>query len=225
MNTFNRVVLVLLCLILMFGAASITALAWLGPDQSIDQLRDAAAWLDERNTDGTKFLITTAAVVVTMMALTVLIVELYPRSRSQVRVTDLQVGDAVLSTTAIAQRVEEAVTRVPNVADVRATVKAKRKGVVVNLDLHVDPDANLATVIDDASDAARNILTERVHVALVEPPSTRIHYRELRLQGRPPRRTMVAERPVREPEPIVEEEPEETPEVVVEREEETAVKA
>ncbi|HEU0074694.1 MAG TPA: alkaline shock response membrane anchor protein AmaP [Dehalococcoidia bacterium] len=223
MNTFNRVSLVLLCLVLMFGAAAITALAWGGPDESIDWLRDAINWLDERNTDGTKFIITTAAVVVMMMSLTVLIVELYPRAGGQVKVTDLHVGDAVLSTAAIGQRVEEAVTLVPDVADVRATVRAKRKGVVVNLDLHVDPQANLAAVIDEASEAARTVLTEKVHVALAEPPRTRIHYRELRLRGRPPRRPAAIETVVSEPEPVTPDEPE--VEAPAENQEETAVKA
>lgn len=223
MNTFNRVFLVVLCLVLMFGAAAITALAWGGPDESIDWLRDAVNWLDERNTDGTRFIITTAAVAIGVMALTVLIVELYPRAGGQVKVTDLQVGDAVLSTAAIGQRVEEAVTLVPDVADVRATVKAKRKGVVVNLDLHVDPQANLAAVIDEASEAARTVLTEKVHVALAEPPRTRIHYRELRLRGRQPRRPVATETVVSEPEPVIPDEPE--VDAPAEDEEETAVKA
>jgi hypothetical protein len=218
----------------MFGAASITALAWLGPEQSIDQLRDAATWLDERNTDATKFIITAGAVVVAMMAMTVLVIELYPRSKGQVKVTDLQIGDAVLSTSAVAQRVEEAVTRVPNVADVRATVRAKRRGVALSLDLHVDPDANLATVIDDASEAARIVLTERVHVAMVEPPRTRIHYRELRLHSRPPRRATVGAPAVPQPQSVAEEGPADamakdlppdTSPQALEREEETAVKA
>jgi hypothetical protein len=227
-NTFNRVVLVVLCLILMFGAAAVTALAWGGPDESIDWLRDAANWLDDRNTDGTKFIITVGAVVTAMMALTVLIIELYPRSRGQVKVTDLQIGDAVLSTTAIAQRVEEAVTSVPNIADARATVRARRKGVTVSLDLHVHPEANLSQIIDDASEAARDVLAEKVHVALVEPPHTRIHYRELRLHTRPPRRPTVASAPANEEpmeEPLVEEEALMEPEAPAEREEETAVKA
>ena len=89
------------------------------------------------------------------------------------------------------QRVEEAVTQLANIADVRATVKAKRKGVIVDLDLHVVPDANLTSVIDGANAATRDILSEKVHVALIGPPRTRIHYRELRLRGRPPRRPTI----------------------------------
>jgi hypothetical protein len=221
-NMFNRVVLVVLCLALMFGAGAAIALAWAVPDESINWLRDAANWFDDRNTDGTKFLITLGAAITAAIALTVIIIELYPRSRGQVKVTDLQVGDAVLSTTAIGQRVEEAVNLVPSVSDVRATVRAKRKGVVVSLDLHVDPEANLASVIDEASEAARDILTEKVHVNLVEPPRTRIHYRELRLHARAPRRSSVTPAPeVSQPEP----EAEAPPEAAVELEEETAVKA
>ena len=204
MSTFNRVVILLLCLVLMFGAAAVTALAWGGPEESIDWLRDAATWLEDRNTDGTKFIITVGTVVTSMMALTVLIIELYPRSAGQVKVTDLQAGDAVLSTAAIAQRVEEAVTRLPNVVDARAIVRAKRKGVSVNLDLHVDPEADLASAIDEASEATRSILAEKVHVALVGPPHVRVHYRELRLRGRAGRRAPASVAPGAESTPKTE---------------------
>jgi hypothetical protein len=73
---------------------------------------------------------------------------------------------------------------VPHVAEVRANVRAKKRGVIVNLDLQVDPEANLATVTDEACATAESVLTDRVHVALVQPPTARLHYRELRLQGR-----------------------------------------
>jgi hypothetical protein len=109
-------------------------------------------------------------------------VEVLPRGSSTVRVSDLRVGNAILSTAAISQRVEEAVERVPHISDARAVVKSGRKGVKVALDLHVDPEANLATVTDEACEAATDLLTNRIHVALAEPPRARLHYRELRLQ-------------------------------------------
>jgi hypothetical protein len=73
------------------------------------------------------------------------------------------------------------VVKVPHVAEVRADVTSRRKGVLVSLDLQVDPDANLATVTDEACQTAQEVLTERVHVHLLRPPSARLHYRELRL--------------------------------------------
>ena len=201
MNLFNRVVLILLCLALLAGAIAVIVLAWTIPDDSIDWLRDAVDWLDDHNTDGTRGLHhRSAAPSSASSAFVVLLVELLPSGSGEVKVTDLQVGDAVLSTAAIGQRIEEVVTQVPHVADVRATVRAKRKGVPVDLDLHVDPEANLAAVTDEACAAATIVLSDKVHVALLAPPRARLHYRELRLQGRA-RRSVVAPAPIPEPEP------------------------
>jgi len=184
MNLFNRAVLVLLCLALATAAIAVIVLAWTAPAESIDRLRDAADWLDDHNQDLEKSILTAAAAAVALVALVVVAMEVLPRPTGHVQVTDLQAGNAVLSTAAIGQRVEEAVNRVSHVSDVRASVKAKRKGVLVDLDLHVDPEANLASVTDEACNAAREVLTERVHVALLRPPRARLHYRELRLRGR-----------------------------------------
>ncbi len=185
MNVFNRIVLLLLCLALAAGAISVIVLAWTIPHDSIEGLRDAVDWLDDHNQDLEKALLTTGGAFVALVAVVVALVELLPKSGAEVKVTDLKVGDAVLSTLSISQRVEEAVSQVAHVAEVRAGVKAKRKGVLLALDLHVDPDVNLADVTDEACQAAQDVLTDRVHVALVEPPRVRLHYRELRLRGRP----------------------------------------
>jgi hypothetical protein len=184
MNVINRVALAVICLALIVGSIAVIALAWVEPQGSIDWLADAAAWLDDHNSDGTKIVISAAGAVLGFLAFIVLLMELSPQSGREVRVSGLMVGDAVLTTAAIGQRVEEAVNQVPAVSDVRATVRAKRKGVIVLLDLYVDPDANLAAVIDASCEAARVVLTERVHVELAAPPRVRLHYRELRLRGR-----------------------------------------
>jgi hypothetical protein len=183
MNLINRLALVLLCVALIAGAGAVIGLAWAAPQESIDWLADAAGWLDDHNTDGTKALITLGAAVVVVIAFGVLVMELFPQNSGEVKVTGLQVGDAVLTTAAIGQRIEEAVNQVPNVSDVRANVRARRKGVTVALDLHVDPDANLAAVTDAACEAARDVLSDKVHVDLLAPPRARLHYRELRLKG------------------------------------------
>jgi hypothetical protein len=188
MNLFNRIILTLLVLLVMTGAIALIVVSWAIPDESIDWLADAAVWLDEHNSTGTKALITVGAACVAVIAFMLLLLELLPGSSNEVKVTGLQVGDAVLTTAAIGQRIEEAVTQVPHVSDVRATVRTKRKGVVVALDLHVDPDANLAAVTDEACEAARDVLANKVHVGLLEPVRARLHYRELRLRGRPTRR-------------------------------------
>lgn len=212
MNMVNRLALVLLSLVLIVGAVAVIGLSWAAPQDSINWLVDATAWLDDHNTDGTKVIITVAAAAVGLIALVGLVMELFPQNRGEVKVTGLQVGDAVLTTAAIGQRIEEAVNQVPNVSDVRATVRAKHKGVTVALDLHVDPDANLAAVTDAACEAARDVLTNKVHVELLAPPRARLHYRELRLRGRrlgPP--TPPSSGPTAPPEPPIIAPEQETP--------------
>jgi hypothetical protein len=179
MNLFNRIFMVLLCLVLVGAAISVIVLTWTIPEDSIQWLRDSADWLDDRNQDSEKIVLTAVAAVIGFLALMIALLQLMPQSSSEVKVTDLKAGGAVLSTAAISQRVEEAVRGVPHVAEVRSNVKAKRKGVLVGLDLLVEPEANLADVTDQACQVVQDVLTNRrVHVALAEPPRVRLHYRE-----------------------------------------------
>jgi hypothetical protein len=188
-NIFNRVFLTMLLLVLACASIAVIVLAWTAPVESIDTLRDGVNWLDEHHSNLEKGLVSSGAALIALVAILLLFFELAPRKDNEVMVTDLQGGHAYLSSAAIGQRVEEAVTQVPHVSDVRVTVNPKKKGVTVALDLHVDPDANLAAVTEEACAAARDVLTNRVHVALVEPPRARLHYRELRLgRGLPGRR-------------------------------------
>jgi hypothetical protein len=179
-NVFNRVLLVVILAVIAALAISVIFFAWVAPVSSTDALDESVDWLQENQGDLEKLLVSTGAALVALLAGTLLVLELVPRHGSEVAITDLRVGNATLSTDAISQRVEEAVAQIRHVSEVRASVAAKRKGVSVDLDLHVDPEANLATVTDEACEAARDVLQNRVHVALTEPPTARLHYREIR---------------------------------------------
>jgi hypothetical protein len=137
--------------------------------------------MDDNDGDMEKALLSTVSAFIGLVAIIVLLIELIPRRGPAVQVTDTASGSATLPAASIAQRIEEAVVQVPHVSEVRANVKSKRKGVIVNLDLQVDPEANLATVTDEACQTASEVLTQRVHVTLLKPPTAKLHYRELRL--------------------------------------------
>jgi hypothetical protein len=199
LNLFNRVVLAFVLLVLAAGAIAIIVLTWTIPKDSISGLRDAVSWLDDNNQDAQKAVLTSIAGLVALVSLCLLLLEVLPASGPDVKVTDVKVGDAVLSTAAIGQRVEEAVRQVSHVAEVKAAVRQKGKGVLVSLDLHVDPDANLATVADESCQAARDVLAEKVHVAIAGPPLARLHYRELRLQRAAAARSVPPARPAPPP--------------------------
>jgi hypothetical protein len=184
MITFNRVVLIFLCLALIVAAVAIIVLTWTIPNRTINWLADAVQWMDDNDGDLEKALLTTVSASVGLIAMIVLLIELIPRRGPGVKVSGLNRGNATLSTAAIGQRIEEAVCQVPNVSEVKANVTSKKNGVLVSLDLQVDPEANLATVTDEACQVAEDVLENRVHVSLLKPPTARLHYRELRLQGR-----------------------------------------
>jgi hypothetical protein len=182
MNGFNRFVLIVLCIVIVVAAIAMITLTWTIPNRSVNWLKDAAQWVDDNDGDLEKALLTSISAFLGLVALIVLLIELLPRRGPSVQLTDVAAGSATLSAAAISQRIEEAVVQVPNVAEVRADVKSKRKGILVELDLQVEPEANLATVTDQACQTAQEVLTDRVHVQLLRPPTARLHYRELRLR-------------------------------------------
>ena len=182
MNMFNRVVLIVISVLLVAAAIAVISLTWTIPNRSVNWLADAAQWIDDNDGDLEKALLTTVSAFIGLVAVIVLLIELIPRRGPAVQVTNLTSGTATLSAAAIGQRIEEAVVQVPHVSEVRAEVKSRKKGVLVALDLQVDPEANLATVTDEAIQMATEVLTDRVHVALIRPPTARLHYRELRMQ-------------------------------------------
>lgn len=202
MNTFNRIVLIVLCVLLVIAAIGVITLTWTIPNRSVNWLADAAQWVDDNDGDLEKALLTSISAFVGLVAMIVLLIELIPRRGPAVEVTGLASGAATLSAAAIGQRIEEAVVQVPHVSEVRADVRSRKKGVLVALDLQVDPDANLATVTDEACQVATDVLNDRVHVALLRPPTARLHYRELRLHrgngNVAPRRAVPAQRPARD---------------------------
>jgi uncharacterized membrane protein len=77
------------------------------------------------------------------------------------------------------------VSVVPHVTQTKATVTARGKGVEVDLELHVDPDTNLALTSEEACKAVENLLTNRLSVEMARPPRLNIRYSELRLAGAP----------------------------------------
>lgn len=179
MNLFNRVALILLCVSIIVLAGSIIVLAWTIPNRTIAWLQDAADWLAANDGDMEKAILTAISTGVGLIAAIVLIAEFLPRrSGGDARVTGLAGGNATLPVSAVSERIEEAVATVPNVSEVRADVQAYKQGVVVEMDLHVEPDANLARVTDEACAAAEQVLTERLHVALMKPPVAHLRYRD-----------------------------------------------
>jgi hypothetical protein len=178
---FNRVVVSFLLLALASAAVAVIALAWAIPDESIRGLRDAVDWLGDNNEDLQKVALTSGGALVALVSLTLLVFELMPAAPTAVKVADVTAGDAVLSTVAIGQRVEEAVREVPNVSQVRTSIKTRRAGSKSLSTCTSSPRPTWPRSPTPLASCAQ-VLSERLHVALAAQPRVRLHYRELQLR-------------------------------------------
>jgi hypothetical protein len=184
MDIANRLVIVLLALLLMFAVAVVILFAWAAAPESVERLSDFVQFLDDHaRDDGSRIILTLGGVVLALLALVVIIAELTPPQAERVPVRDVQAGDALLSTDAIAQRLQQEVSTVPHVTQAKAAVAARGKGVEIDLELHVDPETNLALTSEEACRAVEGLLANRLSVEMVRPPRLNLRYSELRLAG------------------------------------------
>jgi len=186
MNIANRLIIVLGALLLIFAVAVVILFTWAAASESVDRLGDFVQFLHDHEEDnGSRVILTLGGIVVALLALVVVIAELTPPRAERVPVRDVRAGDALLSTGAIAQRLQQEVSFVPHVTQVKTTVAARGKGVEVDLELHVDPDTNLALTSEEACRVVENLLTNRLSVEMARPPRLNLRYSELRLAGAP----------------------------------------
>jgi hypothetical protein len=177
----NRFVITIVAMAIAFGALAIVLLAWGAPGGTIDHIADFAGYLRRHSDRETKLIITLGAVVVVLAMLTVIVVELTPSPNQKMRVRNLRSGDAAITTTEIAQRVNADVLRIVHIAECRSYVSARGRRVDVVLDLHVDAGADLAQAADEACRRAHELIEKQLGIELTGKPRARLHYRELRL--------------------------------------------
>jgi len=186
MDIANRLAIVLLALLIIFAVAVVVLFTWAAAPESVERLSDFVGFLDDHaEDDGSRVILTLGAAVVALLALVIVIVELTPPQAERVPVRDVRAGDALLSTDAIAQRLRQEISAVPHVTQTKATVSARGKGVEIDLELHVDPETNLALTSEEACRAVENLLTNRLSVEMARPPRLNLRYSELRLAGAP----------------------------------------
>src|SRR4030042_308291 len=110
----HRLIIVLLALLLMFAVACVILFAWAAAPESVERLSDFVQFLDDHaEDDGSRVILTLGGAVVALLALVVVIAELTPPQTERVPVRDVKAGDALLSTDAIAQRLQQERARPP----------------------------------------------------------------------------------------------------------------
>ncbi len=179
----NRFLVVIGSLVVVFTALLAVVFAWGAPDETINRIADFSGYLQRHNDRETKIIISLGAAVVILLMLTAIIIELTPSPTQKMRVSSMKSGEAVITTSQIAQRINADVTRIPHIAECAATVAARGNKVEVVLDLHVDAGANLSPTADEACRRAHMLVEQQLGIEMAAMPRARLHYRELRLSG------------------------------------------
>ena len=182
----NRIMAVAFAFLFMFAIFLIILLVWSSPDESINQIRDLAGYLDDHNTTEAKLIITFGGVILVLLATLLIIFELVSPESDTLTVQQVGSGVAEISSEEVVLRVEEELRAAPQIDQVQATIVGRGKKAVVSLSLHVAPEANLANTVEEACRRAAELIEGQMGIVLAKPPSAEVHYRELRVGGQQP---------------------------------------
>ncbi len=181
MDQTNRVLIVGAALLWVFVLLVIILLAWGSPDESIEQLADLAGYLEDHNDTEAKLIITFGGLILALLGAIIVIVEVSPPETGSLQVERIGSGEAHIGTDEVAQRLEEEIQALPHVHQVQASVLARGAKAEVKLEMHVTAEADLAVTTEEACRLTRQLVEERMGVALTRPPQAQLHYRELQV--------------------------------------------
>ena len=181
MDLTNRVLIVCGALIWIFLVMVVILLAWGAPDQSIDKLQDLATYVADNDDTPAKLILTFGGLILIMLALIVIISEVAPAEGGTLKMERVGGATASISTEEVALRLEEELQTFPQLKQVQASVKSRGQKAEIKLELHVNAEAELTSTAEEACRRARQLLEERMGVALAGPPEAQLHYQELKV--------------------------------------------
>lgn len=181
MDVTNRVIIVAGAFVWVFFILVVVLLAWGAPENSIDALGDFVEYLDDHTDNLSRIILTLGGVILMLVAVVLIIAEVTPPASAAVRVQQVKAGSAVINTQEIEHRVQQEVASVPHVSEAAVKVLGRGRGVELELDLHVDPQANLSETAEEACRRARELAEGKMGIALLQPPRAHLHYKELDL--------------------------------------------
>jgi len=191
----NRAIIIGSALVAMFVVLVIVLLAWGAPDESIDRLADLSGYMRDHNNREAQLIVTFGGLILVLLAAILIVFEVSPPESGSVKVQKVGTGEARIGTDEVGERVVREVRALPDVNDADVTVSARGDRAEVRMELHVEPEADLSGVADEACRRARNLIEGQMGVELVGPPQARLHYRELRVSRPAPAKQPAVSRP------------------------------
>jgi hypothetical protein len=166
MNTFNRLIMILLLL----GIIVLTTVIAIEPAGTFEVLyrffeflhRESANYLDSQD----ELLFAVARVIVggaiIILCMIILWLELRRPRKKTIRVQKLAGGEAHVTVESIAQRLAYNVDQLPDVIKVSPRIEGRARGVDVDLLLETSPDIDVPMKTEEVLQVAREVMVERM---------------------------------------------------------------
>jgi len=196
MNTFNRVVLVLL-LILAMVLCSLVLIVPLGTLQTI--ARQAGVWADSLGRVRAVVRLPVGillALIVDLVGILIIILEVRRPEAKSISVEQAAGGEVTLSVASIADQLKAEIGQLPEILQAKPKVSAKRKGVVVELDAKIEAETGVPSKAERIVETIRRVVEQKMGLKLARPPKVNIE-----AVRRPSGAQRVSEQPA--PSPVV----------------------
>ena len=175
-NDANRTFIVLVAAAWIVLMAVLIFFTWTADKDVIDRLGDFVEYLAAHNDNAGKLIVTLGALVTVVLALLLIIVQVAPEDEDRELRVEQAGATTIVPATALRQRLEEAVSTVPQVTAARAKVSTKDKGIVAALDVTLLPGANVSAVTQDVSRVVVDTVQTDLGLPVVGLPTVRVSF-------------------------------------------------
>ena len=174
MNTFNRVVLV----ILLLAAMVLCSFVFVVPVQALRvlaQQADGVADFFARVRPVVRLPVgILLALIVDLVGILLIVLEVRRPATRSISVEQVSGGEVTLSIASIADQVKAEVNQLPEVLQARPKVTAKRKGVMVALDAKIAAEAGVPGKAEKIVETIRRVVEEKMGLKLAGAPKVNI---------------------------------------------------
>ena len=185
MNTFNRIVLVLLLLLAMvlcsFGLiVPLRTLQTIG--RGAETLNDVLLRVRPVARLPAGILL---ALIVDLVGILLIILEVRRPATKSITVEQASGGDVTLSVASIADQLKTEISQLPEIIQVKPKVSAKRKGVLVELEAKIAAESGVPTKAERIVETTRRVVEQNLGLRLARPP--KVHIEAVRRASAPGR--------------------------------------
>jgi hypothetical protein len=174
MNTFNRVVLVILLLLGMVICSLVLVL----PLPTLRLIALQAGGLSEFLGRVNPYVLLPIgillALIVDLIGILLIILEVRRPAATAISVEQAAGGKVMLSIASISDQLKTEVSKLPDVLQVKPRVAAKRSGVLVELDTKIAAEAGVPSKAERIVETVRLVVEQKMGLKLVRPPKVNI---------------------------------------------------